>query len=133
MMMSVAPNEKLDVRCSILDSYVRSWSSEIDHVPRRLVLSLFAIFTDISNNIPTSSPFQFQRELQGPFWSRAISVHRGCFRYFQELNWRVGAKKHAELDSSVNTGRQDPICFDRGFSNLYSIESTKKLVGGQIK
>ena len=131
--MSVALNEEFDARCSILDSYDRSWSSEIDHIPRRLVLSLFAIFTDISNNIPTSSPFQFQKELQGPFWSRAISVHRGCFRYFQELNWRVEAKKHAELDSSVNASRQDPICFDRGISNLNSIESTEKLVGCQMK
>ena len=133
MMMSVALNEEFDVCCPILDSYDRGWSSEIDDIPRRLVFSLFAIFTDISTNIPTSSPFQFQRELPAPFWSRAISVHRGCFRYFQELHWRVGAKKHAELDSSVNAGRQDPICFDRGISNLYSIEASKKLVGGQMK
>ena len=131
--MSVALNKELDARCSILDSYVRGWSSEIDHIPRRLILSLFAIFTDVSNNIPTSSHFQFQGELQGPFWSRAIAVHRGCFGYFQGLNWRVRAKRHTELDSGVNAGRQDTICFDRGFSNLYSIESTKKLVGGQMK
>ena len=119
MMMSVALNEEFDVRCSILDSYVRGWSPEIDYIPRRLVLSLFfAIFTDISNNIPSSSSFQFQRELQGPFWSRGVSVHRRCFWYFQGLNWRVGAKKYAELDSSVNASRQGSICFDRGISNL---------------
>ena len=75
MVMSIALDEKFDVRRSILDSYDRGWSSKIDYIPRRLVLSLFAIVTDIPNNSLTSGPFKFQRELQRPFWSRAFFVH----------------------------------------------------------
>ena len=73
--MSVALDEKFDACCSILDRDVRGWGSEINHVPRRLVLSLSAFFTDIPNDGLIAIPFQFQRELQGPFWSRVFSVH----------------------------------------------------------
>ena len=41
-MLSVALNKKLDARCSILDSDDRGLGSEINYIPRRLVLSLFA-------------------------------------------------------------------------------------------
>jgi hypothetical protein len=42
MMLSVALDEKFDVYCSILDSDDRGLGSEINYIPRRLVLSLFA-------------------------------------------------------------------------------------------
>jgi len=74
-MMSVALDEKFDARCSILDSNGRGWGSEIDHIPRRLVLSLLTLWTDIPNNSFTTHSFQFQRELQRPFLSRAFPVH----------------------------------------------------------
>jgi len=63
-MMSVAFDEEFDVRCSILDRDVRGWGSEINYVPRCLVPSLFAFFTDIPDNSLTVGPFQFQRKLQ---------------------------------------------------------------------
>ena len=75
MMLSVALDEKFDVRCSILNGYDRGWSTEVDYIPRRLVLSLFASVTYIPDNCLTSSPFQFQRELQGRFWSGTFCVH----------------------------------------------------------
>jgi hypothetical protein len=75
MMLSVALNEKFDGRCSVLDSDGRGLGSEINHIPRRLVLSLFAFWTNMLNNSPTSSPTQSQRELQGVFWCRVIYVH----------------------------------------------------------
>ena len=56
-MMGVAPNEKFNVCCSILDGDDRGWGSEINDVPRRLVLSLFAFLTDIPNNSLIASPF----------------------------------------------------------------------------
>jgi hypothetical protein len=71
----VALDEKFYVRCSILDDDDRSWGPEIDHIPCRLVLSLFAFFTNIPNNSLTASSFQFHRKLQEPFRSRGISVH----------------------------------------------------------
>ena len=74
VVMGVALDEKFYIRCSILDGDGRGWSSEINHIPRCLVLPLFATFTDIKNGLTTRS-FQFQRELQGPFWSRAFLVH----------------------------------------------------------
>ena len=75
-MMRVALDGKFDVGCFTLDRDDRSRGSEINHVPRRLVLSPFTFFTDINNNTLTTltvSSFQFQRELQGPFWSRVFS------------------------------------------------------------
>ena len=86
MVASVALDEKFDACCPILDRDDRGWGTEINHVPRRLGLSLFAFATDIPNNDFTAISFQLQRELQGLFWSRGFSMHRGCFRYFQELN-----------------------------------------------
>ena len=42
MMVSVAPNGEFDGRCFILNSNDGGWGSEIDDIPRRLVLSIFA-------------------------------------------------------------------------------------------
>ena len=75
MMMSVALDGKFDACCPILDSDESGWGPEINHVPRRLVLSLFAFFTDIPNHNLTASSLQLQRELQGLCRSRAFSVH----------------------------------------------------------
>ena len=100
----IALDEKFYVRFSIFDGDDRSWRSEINDIPRRLVLPLFTFFTNIPNNSLTAGLFQFHRELQGPFWSRGFSVHRGCFRYFQDLNWRARAERYTELDSSINAG-----------------------------
>ena len=74
MVMGVAFDEKLYVCCSILDVDDRGWRSEINDIPRRLVLSLFTFFTNIPNSLILGS-FQFHRELQGLFWSRGFSVH----------------------------------------------------------
>ena len=43
MMMSVALDEKFDARCSSLDSDGRGCCPEINHIPRRLVLSLLTL------------------------------------------------------------------------------------------
>ena len=59
-MMGIAPDEKFDARCSILDGNDRGCGPEINDVPGRLVLSLFASFTDILNNSLTVGSFQFQ-------------------------------------------------------------------------
>ena len=56
-MMGIAPDEKLNACCSILDRDDGGRGSEINDVPRRLVLSLFTFFTDIPNNTPIASPF----------------------------------------------------------------------------
>ena len=74
-MVGVALDEKFYVRRSILDGDDCGWGSEINHIPRRLVLPLFAFSTDILENSLTARSFQFQRELQGPVWCRAFSVH----------------------------------------------------------
>ena len=63
MMTSVAPDRKFDACCSILDSDESGWGSEINQVPRRLVLSLFTFFTDVPNNSLTASSLELQREL----------------------------------------------------------------------
>lgn len=73
--MGVALDEKFYVHCSILDGDDRGWGSEINHIPRRLVLPLFAFPTNIPKNSLTARSFQFQREPQGPFGSRAFSMH----------------------------------------------------------
>ena len=76
MVMGVALDGKFYFRCSILDGDDCGWGSEINHIPRRLVLSLFAFSADIPKNSLTARSFQFQRELQGQyFWSRVFSVH----------------------------------------------------------
>jgi len=75
VVISVALDEEFDLRCSVLDSHGRGWGSEIDHIPCRLILSLFAFFTNIPENSLTASSFQFQRELQGSLCSKALSVH----------------------------------------------------------
>ena len=75
MMKSVAFDEEFDARCSILDGDDRSVGPEINYVPRPLVLSLCAFWTDTLNNSLTASFLQFQRELQGLFWNIAFSVH----------------------------------------------------------
>ena len=100
--MGVAPDEKFYVCCSILDVDDRGLRSEINDIPRRLVLSLLTIFTNIPDDSPILGSFQLHRELQGLFWSRGFSVHRRCFRYFQELNWRAGAQRYAKFNSSPN-------------------------------
>jgi len=64
VMMSVAFDEKFYVRCSILDRDDRGWGSEINYVPRCLVPSLFAFFTNILDNSLAVDSFQFQRKLQ---------------------------------------------------------------------
>ena len=74
-MMGVAFDEKFDACCSILDGDDRGRGSEINDVPRRLVLSLFTFFTDIPDSGLTAGPFQFQRELQGSFWTRTFFMH----------------------------------------------------------
>jgi hypothetical protein len=42
MMLSVALDEKFDAYCFILDNDNRGLGSEINYIPRRLILSLFA-------------------------------------------------------------------------------------------
>ena len=74
-MESVALDGKFDARCPILDGDGRGWGSEINHIPRCLVLSLLTLWTDILNNGFTTHSFQFQRELQGPFWFKEFLVH----------------------------------------------------------
>ena len=75
-MRSVALDGKFDARCPILlDSDGRGWGSEINHIPRRLILSLLTLWTDLPNNSLTTRSFQFQKELQGPVWFREFYVH----------------------------------------------------------
>jgi hypothetical protein len=71
-MLSVALNEELDARGSILDINDSRCGSEIYDIPRGLVLSPFAFYTNILNKGLIGSTSQFQRELQGPFWFRAV-------------------------------------------------------------
>lgn len=77
MMRRVAFNEKFEARCSGLDidSDDRSVGPEINYVPRCLILSRFAFWTNTPNGSLASRSFQFQRELQELFWNNAFSVH----------------------------------------------------------
>ena len=79
-MLSVAFDRKFDIRSPILNGDGRGFGFEIDYIRRRLALSFFALRADRLNNITTSSPSHFQRELQKLFWCRVVAVHRGCFR-----------------------------------------------------
>jgi len=73
-MLSVALDGEFDGHCFILDGDDRGLGSEINYIPRRLVLSLFAFWTNILNNSPTGGSSQFQGELQGLFWCRVDVV-----------------------------------------------------------
>ena len=75
VMMGVALDGEFDARCPILDRDGRGTGSEINHIRRRLVLSLHTLLTDIPNNSSAIHSFQFQRELQELFWFRAFPVH----------------------------------------------------------
>lgn len=55
--MGVALDEKFYIRCSILDDDDRGRGSEINHIPRRLVLPPFAFSTDIPENSLTARSF----------------------------------------------------------------------------
>ena len=79
-MLSVAFDREFDIRNPILNVDGRGFGFEIDHIRRRLGLSFLALRADRLNNISTSSPSHFQRELQTLFWCRIVAVHRGCFR-----------------------------------------------------
>ena len=58
-MMGVALDGKFYARYSILDGDNCGLGSEINHIPRRLVLPLFAFYTDIPKNGLTARTFQF--------------------------------------------------------------------------
>ena len=79
MMRSVAFNKKFKARCRCssldIDSDDRGISPEINYVPRRLVLSLFAVWTDTRDNSLTVSSFQLQGKLQVLFRNIAFLVH----------------------------------------------------------
>ena len=56
-MVGVALDGKFNAGCSILDRDDRGRGPEINNVPRRLLLSLFASFTDIPNDSLIAGPF----------------------------------------------------------------------------
>ena len=86
MVISIALDEELEARGTVLDSNNCGVASKIHDVQRRLVHSPHTAITDFRDNIPTGGTPQFQRKLQKTLWYLRVVVYRVCFWYFQTLS-----------------------------------------------
>ena len=77
MVLSIAPNEEFDARCTVLDINDCGRASKIHDVPRRLVHPPHTIITNLRDNIPRAAPPQFSTTVLAQAGLCAPSVFLG--------------------------------------------------------